>query len=114
MLTVLIVSQILSWIVILGLGLALLALARQVGVLHVRVAPAGALLTGALCWAGGTLGRALDTVRRRSDLFYLCSHSPTSAPQATWTISLPKFRPFNRPMNASGAFSKPSTTSSRY
>jgi len=46
MLTVLIVSQILSWIVILGLGLALLALARQVGVLHVRLAPAGALLTG--------------------------------------------------------------------
>src|SRR3954469_468286 len=46
MLTVLIVSQILSWIVILGLGLALVALARQVGVLHVRVAPAGALLTG--------------------------------------------------------------------
>lgn len=46
MLTVLIVSQIISWIVILGLGIALLALARQVGVLHVRVAPAGALLTG--------------------------------------------------------------------
>ena len=45
MLTVLIVSQILSWIVILGLGLALLALARQVGVLHVRLAPAGALLS---------------------------------------------------------------------
>ena len=34
MMTVLIVSQILSWIVILGLGLALLALARQIGVLH--------------------------------------------------------------------------------
>jgi methylamine dehydrogenase accessory protein MauD len=46
MLTVLIVSQILSWIVILGLGIALLALARQIGVLHVRLAPAGALLTG--------------------------------------------------------------------
>jgi methylamine dehydrogenase accessory protein MauD len=46
MLTVLVVSQILSWIVILGLGLALLALARQIGVLHVRVAPAGALATG--------------------------------------------------------------------
>jgi methylamine dehydrogenase accessory protein MauD len=46
MLTVLIVSQIFSWIVILGLGIALLALARQIGVLHVRVAPAGALLTG--------------------------------------------------------------------
>jgi methylamine dehydrogenase accessory protein MauD len=46
MLTVLIVSQILSWIVVLGLALALLALARQVGVLHVRLAPAGALLSG--------------------------------------------------------------------
>jgi methylamine dehydrogenase accessory protein MauD len=45
MLSVLIVSQILSWIVILGLGLALLALARQVGVLHMRLAPAGALVT---------------------------------------------------------------------
>src|SRR5690348_14093999 len=45
MLTVLIVSQIFSWVVILGLGLALLALARQVGVLHVRLAPAGALLS---------------------------------------------------------------------
>ncbi|HEX4634807.1 MAG TPA: thioredoxin-like domain-containing protein [Rhizomicrobium sp.] len=46
MVTVLIVSQILCWIVILGLGLALLALARQVGVLHVRLAPAGALMSG--------------------------------------------------------------------
>ena len=46
MLSVLIVSQILSWIVILGMGLALLALARQVGVLHTRLAPAGALMTG--------------------------------------------------------------------
>ncbi len=46
MLAVLIVSQILSWIVILALGLAVLALARQVGVLHVRLAPAGALMTG--------------------------------------------------------------------
>ena len=46
MLTALIISQVFSWIVILALGIALLALARQVGVLHVRVAPAGALLTG--------------------------------------------------------------------
>lgn len=45
MLSVLIVSQILCWIVILGLGVAVLALARQVGVLHTRLAPAGALLT---------------------------------------------------------------------
>lgn len=45
MLTSLIISQILSWVVILILGTALLALARQVGVLHMRVAPAGALTT---------------------------------------------------------------------
>ena len=46
MLSVLIISQILSWIVIMGLGLAVLALARQVGVLHMRLAPAGALMSG--------------------------------------------------------------------
>ena len=43
MMSVLIVSQIFSWLVIVGLALAVLALARQVGVLHMRVAPAGAL-----------------------------------------------------------------------
>lgn len=41
----LVVSQILSWIVILALSLAVLALVRQVGVLHERVAPLGALTT---------------------------------------------------------------------
>lgn len=45
MMTTLIVSQVISWIVILTLAVALLALARQVGVLHMRVAPAGALTT---------------------------------------------------------------------
>lgn len=45
MLNLLIASQILSWVIIVGLGLAVLALARQIGVLHVRLAPAGALLT---------------------------------------------------------------------
>lgn len=43
MLTALLVSQALSWLLIFGLAVALLALARQVGVLHMRVAPAGAL-----------------------------------------------------------------------
>lgn len=43
MITALIVGQVLAWLVILILGVALLALARQVGVLHMRVAPAGAL-----------------------------------------------------------------------
>lgn len=45
MLMTLIISQILSWVVIALLIVAMLALARQVGVLHMRVAPAGALTT---------------------------------------------------------------------
>lgn len=45
MMTVLIVSQVISWLAVLVMGVALLALARQVGVLHLRVAPAGALTT---------------------------------------------------------------------
>jgi predicted NAD/FAD-binding protein len=44
MMTALIVSQGISWVII-ALLVALLALARQVGVLHMRVAPAGALTT---------------------------------------------------------------------
>ncbi len=43
MLTALLISSIFSWLVILALVIALLAVARQVGVLHIRVAPAGAL-----------------------------------------------------------------------
>ena len=37
MLTSLIIAQILSWVAIFALGIALLAVARQVGVLHIRV-----------------------------------------------------------------------------
>src|SRR5690242_3162339 len=90
MLTVLIVSQILSWIVILGLGLALVALARQVGVLHVRLAPAGALLGGkgpvvgepapvldALTMEGApvTIGKALAKSRMQL-LLFVSPHCP--------------------------------------
>lgn len=45
MLTALVISAIFGWVVTLALVIALLALARQVGVLHMRVAPAGALTT---------------------------------------------------------------------
>jgi methylamine dehydrogenase accessory protein MauD len=38
------VSQILLWVVVILQGLVIMALARQVGVLHERVAPAGALI----------------------------------------------------------------------
>ena len=38
-----IASQILSWLALLVLGIVCMALARQIGVLHQRIAPAGAL-----------------------------------------------------------------------
>jgi methylamine dehydrogenase accessory protein MauD len=41
------VSQVLLWIIVIAQGITILALARQIGVLHARVAPAGALLNGA-------------------------------------------------------------------
>ena len=47
MLVALIVAQVISWLLIAALGFAVLALARQVGVLHMRVAPAGALTPAA-------------------------------------------------------------------
>ena len=56
MLTALLISSIFAWVVILALVVTLLALARQVGVLHIRVAPAGALTT-----AGGPAVGARST-----------------------------------------------------
>lgn len=53
MMTALIVGQVLSWLAIIALVVALLALARQVGVLHMRVAPAGALQTSGGPAVGG-------------------------------------------------------------
>jgi methylamine dehydrogenase accessory protein MauD len=40
------ITLVLLWIVVICLSVAVLALARQVGVLHERVAPAGALISG--------------------------------------------------------------------
>lgn len=42
--TALIVSNVLAWVVVVALALVVLALARQIGVLHERIAPAGALM----------------------------------------------------------------------
>lgn len=44
MLEALIVSNLILWVLVIGLCLLLFALTRQVGVLHERVAPAGALM----------------------------------------------------------------------
>jgi methylamine dehydrogenase accessory protein MauD len=50
----LVVSQALSWVVILGLTVTVLALTRQIGVLHERVAPLGALTTRTAVDVGDT------------------------------------------------------------
>jgi methylamine dehydrogenase accessory protein MauD len=42
----LLVSQLMLWVVVMVLAVAVLALARQVGVLHERIAPVGALALG--------------------------------------------------------------------
>ena len=44
--TALVASNVVLWVVVVVLSIALLALVRQVGVLHERIAPAGAMLQG--------------------------------------------------------------------
>jgi methylamine dehydrogenase accessory protein MauD len=40
----LVISNVVLWILVVGLALTVLALARQIGILHERIAPAGALM----------------------------------------------------------------------
>src|SRR2546422_1089420 len=54
------------------------------------------------------VGAELGDLHRRPQQLLTVGSSPTL------TTSLPKFLPRKRPMNASGAFSRPTTTSSRY
>jgi methylamine dehydrogenase accessory protein MauD len=49
---VLLVSNLISWVFLLGLALAVLALARQIGVLHERIKPVGALSLAKVVKAG--------------------------------------------------------------
>ncbi len=55
----LLVSNALLWLAVVGLSLVVWALVRQIGVLHERVAPAGALVLG----AGPKIGEAAPLVR---------------------------------------------------
>ena len=48
----LIISNLLLWVVVIAMGLVILALVRQVGVLYERVAPAGALMVNRKVKAG--------------------------------------------------------------
>jgi len=50
----LIVSNVVLWVLVIGLALAVFALTRQIGVLHERVAPAGALTLSGGVKAGET------------------------------------------------------------
>lgn len=42
----LLISNLILWVVVIGLGILVFALVRQIGVLHERIAPAGALMVG--------------------------------------------------------------------
>ena len=42
--TALVVSNVVLWLLVLGLSIVVLALVRQLGVLHERIAPVGALM----------------------------------------------------------------------
>jgi methylamine dehydrogenase accessory protein MauD len=54
----LLASVVLLWFLVVLLGVAVLALARQIGILHTRLAPAGALMTS----AGPKVGEAAPTM----------------------------------------------------
>lgn len=60
--TTLIISNVMLWLVVLGLCAVVLALIRQIGVLHERVAPAGALMVG----NGSKVGEAMPAFELQS------------------------------------------------
>ena len=68
----LIVSQGLLWIVVLLLAVAMLALVRQLGVLHERIAPAGALTLGRGPQPGEAAPRVAAAVKVRRLSMRLC------------------------------------------
>lgn len=60
--TTLIISNVMLWLVVLALCAVVVALIRQIGVLHERIAPAGALMMG----SGPDVGEALPEFSLRS------------------------------------------------
>lgn len=59
MLDALLVSNVLLWVLVLAMACIILALVRQIGVLHERVAPAGALMLG----SGPKVGEAAPVLQ---------------------------------------------------
>jgi len=77
MITALIASQILLWAAVLALGGMVVALARQVGVLHERIAPAGALALNSVL-AVGDKAPELDLVSLRGESIKIGEKAPQS------------------------------------
>jgi methylamine dehydrogenase accessory protein MauD len=82
MITALIVSQLLLGVTVLALGVVCFALARQIGVLHERIAPAGALSVNQRLKVGDVApplsltaidGRAVSVGGGRGQLFFFLS-----------------------------------------
>jgi hypothetical protein len=74
LMTALAISNIVLWLVVIGLVLVLLALVRQLGVLHERIAPAGALMIN----RGPAIGEAA-----RCSMWWTCrGASCASGPRA--------------------------------
>ena len=48
----LLVSNLVLWALVVILAAVVVALTRQVGLLHARIAPVGALATSSRCWTG--------------------------------------------------------------
>ena len=81
------ISQVLVWVVLLGLIAVVFALARQIGILHERIAPAGALMVNPRLKAGAAAPPVAVTTLagerlmvggsgRRQLLFYLAPDCP--------------------------------------
>jgi len=75
MIAALIASQVLLWVAVLALGGMVVALARQVGVLHERIAPAGALAMNSVLSVGDK-APAFDLVSIKGEAVKIGEQSP--------------------------------------
>jgi len=72
----LIVSNVLLWLLVIGLGLTIYALTRQIGVLYERVAPAGALMVNQSLRVGDAAPAIAATTLTGEKLMLGKPHSP--------------------------------------
>jgi methylamine dehydrogenase accessory protein MauD len=82
----LVVSQIILWIVVVALALTVAALARQIGVLHERVAPLGALSTKTAVEVGQPAPQ-FDVIDLGGRPVHIGGHSPDGRSQLLLFVS---------------------------